>query len=124
MHQSNSKGHHFFLVAPWSSFLLNSTLLNTHFNYFIFQCPALFALHFPVARPCLSQIFFPLIPGLPGREWDQNTLTGDLYLGGSGRGSYILGRLIFGRKFVLVSRRLTFGGTYIRGGLCLGFYGM
>ena len=34
------------------------------------------------------------------------------------------GGLIFGWKFVLVIRGLTFGGAYIRGGLHSGFYGI
>ena len=100
MHQSHCQGHHFFLVAPCSSFLFDSALPSTHFNYFILQCPALFPLHFPVPRPCLSHFFPPLIPGLPWREWDHNNLTGELYLGG------LLGGLIF------------WGGLYPEGNLC------
>ena len=41
----------------WLYFLPCPALIN-HFNYFIFQCPAPFSLHFPESRPFLSHTFF------------------------------------------------------------------
>ena len=61
-------------------FLPCPALIN-HFNPLIFECPALFSLHFSVPRPLLSHPYFIWPRGCPG-GWEPNNLT-DALLNGS-----------------------------------------
>ena len=71
------RGNHFFFGCPGlliTLFLPCPVLIN-HFSSFIFQCPALFSLHFLVPRPFLSRKFFS----------DPGAARGARAVGGGGR---------------------------------------
>ena len=64
--------HHFFgCPGLLITFYLLCPALFNYFNPFIFQCLALFSLHFPVPCPFFLTHIFLLIPGLPRvGNWD------------------------------------------------------
>ena len=73
------RGHHFLGGFPglFITLFLPCPALINHFNPLIFECPALFSLHFRLPRPFLSHTFFLLPRGCPG-GWGLNNLTGAL----------------------------------------------